>query len=220
MSSHASPSAREGVAASPAPPRVGIDLGVRHLLTAAPATTGLEINDALVVDGELERLLFEELRATMRRLEASDTITRTMEAAVFVRYHDRLLERFANAVAQLLNYLETFPRTPVVVLEDLDQPPRSLVECRRGGVDVGTWLLPAFQHRVVQATESCGYRVEFVDRDGTTKECHACEQQDTHIGPSHLVCNNDDCPLDHVCRDQSAAVTIAKRIATNPSQNQ
>jgi hypothetical protein len=34
------------------------------------------------------------------------------------------------------------------------------------------------------------------------------------------VCNNDDCPLDHVCRDQSAAVTIAKRIATNPSQNQ
>jgi len=190
---------------------VGVDLGVRNLLAAAPADAGADVDDAVVVDGTLPRLLFEELGAITTRMQATEHDTRQMEARVFVRYRDCLLNQFRAATVDVWHYLDSLEAKPVVVLEDLGHPYRPLRDCRRADVDVATWLIPAFQRFFASATRREGYTVEFVDPHNTTQECHVCGNHGLKWNSSQLRCETDDCPVDDVCRDRSAAATIAAR---------
>jgi transposase len=190
--------------------RIGVDLGVRNLLAAAPASAGPGVDDALVVDGEVERALFEELGAVTRRLQAMATDTTDREIEVFETYQHTLDERFANAVAALWEYLEAF-ETPTVVLENIGYHYRSLFDHRAGGSDVGTWMLPAFQERLAAFFEAQGHRIEYVDPEGTTQECHVCDEAGERVRNVKLRCTNRSCPMTMVGRDRSAAVSIAKR---------
>lgn len=189
---------------------VGVDLGVRNLLVAAPADAAADVEDALVVEGEFVRALYDELGAVTRRLQTMTGDTRTAEAETFCWYHDRIMQCFARASARVLDYLHD-RRASVVVLEDLTYPFTPLEECRRGEADVGSWLLPAFQRRLAVVCEAAGYSVEFVDPEYTTQECHGCGVHGERLRGGRLKCINDACPVDEECRDKSAAVSIGQR---------
>lgn len=49
----------------------------------------------------------------------------------------------------------------------------------------------------------------FVDPEYSTQECHFCGE--LGVDDDQLHCQNDECPVESVCSDRSAAVTLAKR---------
>jgi len=214
-STHSHPRLLEGCSEG-AVTRIGVDLGEKNLLAAAPADAGPDIEEALVINSGVESALYDEVVAITRRLQTMEADTRLQEAAVFEHHLQVFNRRFAEAIAELWEFLDQFGSV-VLVLEDLPAEYRPLITCRHGEVDAGTWLLPAFQRRLATASVQAGYPITYVDPDYTTKECHICGVHGERSS-AELLCVNDGCPVNSICRDRSAAATIAQRFENGSGQ--
>jgi putative transposase len=195
--------------ASDGPTVVGVDLGVRNLLVAAPAIDDPRVEVAYAVDGDEVRQLYHTLQRERRQLRDLPSDTSEREARLVDRYRDQLATCVAGAVDGLLAYLDVLD-AGVVALEDVSYPGQSLTACRTDDVDAGTWVLPTMESAIASAARSEGYRVELVSPEFTTKQCHVCGQLG-RVDHDELTCTTPGCPVDEVDRDRSAAVSVAKR---------
>jgi len=193
---------------------IGVDVGVKQLLAAAPVTADPDVAKALVVDGGVARALFDGLGDTLARLDELGVDSTAVTSEALANYRQLIYQRFGLATAALQEHLEHHD-ADAVALEDLEQEDRTLEECARGETKAGGWLLPAFLDRLEDALTSAGYRVERVDPKYTTQECHVCGEL-AEVSDATIACETPDCPVDVVCRDRSAAVSIAKRWDPRP----
>jgi hypothetical protein len=200
MSSHPSPTQFRP---ADAPTTVGVDVGLKTLLAAAPASAEPDVGDALLAGGGTCHGLFNDLLAA---LEDCAPPART---EVVARYREQILDEMADAIAQLLDYLDTVD-ADVVVLEDLGHERKALADYVEDGEDAGAYILPELLARLETVLVAEGYAVGHVSPKYTSKLCHHCEEFG-ELGESTLRCTTDTCPVDTVCRDRSAAVTIATR---------
>ncbi|MDQ2072824.1 zinc ribbon domain-containing protein [Haloarcula sp. H-GB4] len=185
---------------------IGIDLGEKRLVAAAPADADPE--DAFIVDGEPLRERLNTLVETIRMLQAAEFDTTTGEAQAFAALYAPVKALLCDAAAQVVRYAGEFA-TPLLVLEDLNYPGESLWERRTAG-EMGAWLLPALQKAITEVALDTGLPVSYVDPKYTSQACHVCEQL-CHLRDEVAVCTTDDCPVERVCRDCNAAVNIANR---------
>jgi transposase len=188
---------------------VGVDLGVKRLLVAAPATDDPAVEDALVVDGGVERALYDSLGDTLTRFDQLAETTEA-EAQAVQACRSMLHQRFDLGAECLLEYLDRVG-ADVVALEDTTHDCGSLAECARGRTKVGSWLLPTVRDYLEDTLAAAGYQVDRVDAAYTTQRCHVCGEL-ADVGNATISCETADCPVDVVCRDRSAAATIAGRI--------
>ena len=193
------------------PTVVGVDLGVKRLLVAAPADAGPDIVDTLTVGGGVERALYNALGDTLNRLDGQHADTIDAEHQTVERYRSLLRQRFVLAAASLVEYADRVG-ADTIALEKLDERAGTLAECARGQTKAGAWVLPAFRDHLESTLAAEGYSVEHVDARYTTQRCHCCGEL-ADVSRATITCETDDCPVETVCRDQSAAVTIAKRAA-------
>lgn len=177
---------------------VGVDVGRRNLLVLAPATDDPRVEEARIVDGD--RL--EERYAMLQQRGAAGGHVDAVLA-------DRLLAGADDAAREALSYVETF-EAPVMVLEDLGYPDRSLDACVAESAAPECWLYPALHQRLADQARRASIPVLTTSPKYTTRQCHVCDQF-ARVGTEVLTCPTDDCPVDDVCRDRSAAATIAKR---------
>jgi hypothetical protein len=189
-------------------PAVGVDLGVKRLLVAAPATDEPDVPNALVVEGGVERELYDSLGDTLTRFDQLAETTEA-EAQAVQACRSMLHQRFDLGAERLLEYLNRVD-ADLVALEDTTYDCRSLAECARGRTKVGSWLLPTFRDYLENRLAAGGYQVERVDAAYTTQRCHVCGEL-TDVGNATISCETGSCPVDAVCRDRSAAATIAQR---------
>jgi len=209
MSSH--PAAASSFEVSETATVIGVDLGVKRLLVAAPADTDPDVLDALVVGGGVERDLYDALGDTLSRLHGKSVDTREAEAQAIENYRSLLQQRFALAARSLVEYADRLD-TDVVALEDIEYEGGALAECARGPTKAGEWVLPAFREQLKATLTAEGHRVERVDANYSTQQCHVCEEL-ADVSRATISCETEDCPVDTVCRDRSAAATVAKRIS-------
>lgn len=207
MSSHATTAVPQDVPRSAT--AVGVDLGVKRLLVAAPAGAAPDVPNALVVGGGVERDLYDGLGDTLGRLENLAADTAEAEAGAVEKYRALLRQRFGIAAGALVEYAGR-AGADVVALEDVEYQGGRLAECARGRTKAGEWVLPAFRDRLEARLVGEGFQVEHVDAAYTTQECHACGEL-VDVSRATIACGTEDCPVDVVCRDRSAAVTIANR---------
>lgn len=189
---------------------IGVDLGIKTLLTAAPAGAGPDVSEAFTAGGGIERELYQTLGRTLTRLDELDVDTTTAETRATKAYGALLRQHVQEATAALLEYVEAAD-ADVVAVERLDHNRRPLAECARGASEVDSWLFPVVRDRIEWDLRCAGYRVERVSRKYTTRQCHICGDLAT-MERATISCTTDDCPVDDVCRDRSAAVTIAGRV--------
>jgi hypothetical protein len=95
---------------------VGVDVGRNNLLVLAPATDDPKVSEARVV----EPVRLEEHYAALTRRQSHGC-----RDGVDGALADRLQAIVDGAAQAALSYVQTFAK-PVVVLEDLDYPERSL----------------------------------------------------------------------------------------------
>lgn len=188
-----------------APNIVGVDVGVKTMFAAAPANAPPEVDTAIAVEGEEQRELLDEFKHAYTHAGSGNQTT------VLERYRDRLLNGLADAVAELLAFLEALD-AGVVALEDLGHEHMTLSEWSDSGRDHSAWMLPEILARLEEVLTAEGYRVEHVSPENTTTECHYCLQNGA-VGRATLSCTEENCPVDRVSRDRSAAVSVANRAA-------
>jgi len=188
---------------------IGVDLGVKRLLVAAPADADPDVSDALVVGGGAERDLYNGLGDTLARLDELAVDTDEAEAEAVETYRSLLRQRFDLAAQALVKYADRHD-ADVVALEDIGYESGMLAECARGRTKAGEWVLPAFRGHLEAVLAAEGYRVERVDATYSTQRCHVCGEL-ADVSRATITCETDDCPVGRVCRDRSAAVTIAGR---------
>jgi len=189
---------------------VGVDLGIKTLLTAAPADADAEVSDAFTAGGDIERELYQTLGQTLTRLDELDVDTTAAEARATQAYGDLIRQRVQAATVALLKYVEEVD-ADVVAVEEIAHNRKPLAECARGPTEVDSWLFPVVRDRIEWELRCAGYRVERVSRKYTTRQCHVCGQL-ARMESATISCATDDCPVDVVCRDRSAAVSIAGRV--------
>jgi IS605 OrfB family transposase len=187
---------------------IGIDLGEKRLVAAAPASADPEA--AFVIDGEPLRERYDILVEATRALQGAWFDTTRGEAQLFAAMYHQLRPQLFDAAHRLVRYAGEFT-TPLLVLEDLSFPGASLWE-RRTVEKLGAWLLPALQETITEVALDAGLPVSYVDAEYTSQACHACEELG-RLENDAVVCTTEDCPVGRVCRDRSAAVTIAGRAA-------
>jgi len=183
---------------------------VKRLLVAASADAGPDVEDALVVDGGIERDLFNALDDTLGRLEDHSVDTTAVETETVEQYYSLLFQRFVFAVRSLDAYVGR-RGADVVALENITSQ-GTLAACARGPTKVGGWRasqLSAAVWRATLATE--GVRVERVDAVDSTQECYVCGEL-AEVRCGMIKCETDGCPVNVVCWDRSAAVTPAQRV--------
>lgn len=201
------------VASSTTP--IGVDVGVRCLVAAAPAHEGVE--EAFTIEGDHVRESFRLLRSLMDALRGFGGDTTSVETALVAAFWKvRLKSQLHGAAARTVRYAREYPGA-VLVLEDLPYDPRPLYAHRHDAGEIGAWLLPALQDALVEKATAAGIPVAWIDPAGTSIECHRCgergEQGDrTERLRRQFRCLNDACPVDVVDADVSAAVSIAKRV--------
>jgi IS605 OrfB family transposase len=185
---------------------IGVDVGMRQLATVASADT--DPADAVVVSGDRARDHYAEFTKATHRLQEQPHTTDNLGDIVW-RYWRQFRREFRAAADTILTYARQWP-APVVVLEDLPDDRQPLVACRYGQVRAPTWMPTAVQAVIAERVANAGVPVTYVDPTCTTQECHTCGLIG-HVEYETLVCTTPDCPVDEVCRDRSAAVTIANR---------
>ncbi|MBV0900172.1 zinc ribbon domain-containing protein [Haloarcula salina] len=185
---------------------IGVDLGEKRLVAAAPADA--DPDAALVIDGDPLRERYDLLVEATHALQAASFDTTAGEAQLFAALYERLRPALFDAAHRLVRYADEFA-TPLLVLEDMDFGGPSLWE-RRTVDEMGAWLLPALQAVIVEVARDAGLPVTFVDAKYTSQACHVCEKLG-RLDSNAIVCTTDDCPVERVCRDRSAALTIARR---------
>ena len=210
MSSHTPPRATTDVTPGPDDPTiVGVDLGLRQLLTAAPASAAPDVSTAVAVDGEPIRALFADLREAARQCQVATDDANGGAVRLDRHYRALLVHHVDGAIAALLAYLMARD-ADVVALEELGQERASLTDVRSSGQDLDVWLFPVVQERLETALAGAGYRPVYVDPTHTTDTCHECELL-AHVEDETITCTTPDCPVETVDRDRSAAVSIARR---------
>jgi len=185
---------------------VGVDVGTKQLV--AVATVDADLSDAVVVDGERARRTYSAFQEATHRLHERD-MSETLGDVVW--RHWRRLRRELQAAAEAVLAVAQRHARPVVVLEDLPGHPQPLVAAREGGIRAPTWLPPVIQSVVADRVVEAGVPVTYVDPKYTTQQCHACGLL-ASVEDDTIVCSTEDCPVGEVCRDRSAAVSIAKRV--------
>lgn len=188
---------------------IGVDLGVKRLLVAAPADAGPDVPNALAVGGGVERDLYDALGDTLNRLASQPVDTTEAEREAVETHRSLLRQRFALAAHALVEYADRHD-ADVVALEDIEYEDGTLAECARGPTKAGEWVLPAFRERLEATLAAEGYRVERVDATYSTQRCHVCGEL-ADLSRATITCETEGCPVDAVCRDRSAAVTLAGR---------
>lgn len=186
---------------------VGVDVGEKHLMTAAPAGTATD--SAYIVDGERLRDRFYLLTEMQRLLQRTSFTTKVTELEVFASIWMDIRERIIQTAVETVRYAKQFT-APVLVVEDLSGEPFALWEWRTEQTEFGTWLLPTLQETIKAHAVDAGIPVVEVDRAYSSQECHACDEIG-ELGKDTLTCTTSDCPVQEVCRDRSAALTIASR---------
>jgi len=185
---------------------IGVDVGTRNLATVASADATLE--DAVVVDGDRAQQLYSEFTKATHRLREREDHAENLGDVVW-RYWRRFRHEFRAAADAVIEYAQRWP-APVVVLEDLAYQRRPLVACRHGRVPASAWFPAAVQAVVADRVVEAGLPTTYVSALNTTKQCHDCGELATKERET-IVCSTADCPVDEVCRDRSAALTIATR---------
>lgn len=188
---------------------IGVDLGVKRLLVAAPADSDPDVPEPLVVGDGVERDLYNALGDTLGRLDRRAVDTAEAEAQAVESYRSLLRQRFGLATDALVEYADQLG-ADVVALEDLQYESGTLAECARGATEAGQWVLPAFRDRLEATLAAEGYHVKRVDATYSTQQCHVCGEI-ADVGRGTILCETADCPVGRVCRDRSAAVTLAQR---------
>ncbi|AKU09893.1 IS200/IS605 family accessory protein TnpB-related protein [Haloferax gibbonsii] len=185
---------------------VGVDVGVKNLIAAAPA--GGDVESAFTIEGSHIQTRHEILVESMRALQGAKFDSTEGQAQLFAAIWYQIRPQVYDAAVRVVRYAQQFT-TPIIVLEDLPYYDVPLWE-RRMNSDAGAWLLPALQHAIVTKAHEVGIPATYVDPDYTTQECHLCGDLGD-VAENTVECISDDCPVDRVSRDRSAALTIAKR---------
>ncbi|MGB9931555.1 zinc ribbon domain-containing protein [Haloarcula amylolytica] len=185
---------------------IGVDVGEKRLVAAAPADA--DPDEAFVIDGEPLRERYDILVEATRALQGAWFDTTRGEAQLFAAMYHQLRPQVFNAAHRLVRYADEFA-TPLLVLEDLGHDVRPLWDWRTA-TELGAWVLPALQTAIAEVALEVGLPVTYVNPKYTTQQCHECLELGRLEG-GDVVCTTDDCPVEAVCRDRSAAVTIAGR---------
>ena len=185
------------------------NLGVKRLLVAAPATAPPDVQGALTIDGGHARALFDALGDTLNRLDGQPVDTAQAATETVARYRGLLYQQIGLATAVLVEYVRRHG-ADVVAFEGQQFVDGDLEAAARGGTKAGEWLLPTVRERATAPLEGEGYRVVRVDHHESTQRCHHCGAL-ADVGRGTIRCENPACPVERVCRDRSAAATIARR---------
>jgi len=185
---------------------VGVDVGVKNLIAAAPADGDVE--SAFTIEGSHIRTRHEALVEAMRALQGAKFDSTEGQIQLFAALWHQIRPQVYDAAVRVVRYAQEFTG-PMLVLEDLSFCGASLWE-RRTADDVGTWLLPALQHAIVVKASDAGIPVTYVDPKYTTQQCHVCGELGS-VGQDAVECTTEDCPVGTVSRDESAALSIAQR---------
>jgi transposase len=188
---------------------VGVDLGVKRLVVAATADAGPDVTDALVVGGGVERDLYDGLGDTLTQLDSHRVDTTEAEQQAIEQYRGLLQQRFALAAQSVVEYADRHD-ADVVALENIDYEGGTLAECARGRTKAGEWVLPTFRDRLEATLAAEGFHAERVDHTYSTQQCHICGEL-ADVSRATITCKTPSCPVDDICRDRSAAATLAKR---------
>ena len=195
---------------------IGLDVGEVTPATLAPATTQPDPTHFRRIEYDREATLarFERLRvrhdgsaddATEPRLPSASATTTpaTSEEANALRGTVREVARRA------IRYVQSF-HAPVVVVESLGWPRRPLGWHTIRDLPFRAWLLPAIQTAVIDRARAVG--VPVVAGGGhSTVQCHRCSQR-CRMRDRLVRCGTENCPVEGVDRDVSAAVTLSRRI--------
>ena len=174
---------------------VGIDLGVRNLLTASLATTDPDLSNALVVDGDPSRRLYAELA------ERDD--------APVEPYAQVLESRFEQAIADLDAFVD---EPEEIAVESLAYPePGPLADAIDDGTDAGAWLMGRMRAHIDAWARRTETTVVEVFPENTSRECHACGAAGARTSDNRFVCPDESCAVEHVHADAGAAASIARR---------
>lgn len=187
---------------------IGVDVGEHRLVTAAPVDGAPE--EAFTIDGEPLRDTYRELTAACSALNEVGVDTSRAETQLVYAFWVRRLKGIVHDAAhQVVEWARSFP-APVLVLEDLGYGEWTLWERRYAGSNAGTWMMPALQAVLQERAVDAGIPVARVAPERTSRECHRCGA-DGELGAATLRCPAEDCPVERVCRDASAALSIAAR---------
>jgi len=185
---------------------VGVDVGVKNLIAAAPVDGDVE--SAFIIEGGHIRTRHEVLVEAMRALQGAKFDSTEGQIQLFAALWHQIRPQVYDAAVRVVRYAGQFP-PPMLVLEDLSFCGASSWE-RRTDDDVGTWLLPALQHGITVKARSAGIPVTYVDPKYTTQQCHVCGELGS-VGQDAMECTTEDCPVGTASRDESAALSIAQR---------
>jgi len=186
---------------------IGVDLGEKTLVAALPA--GGALDEALVVDGEDVQGQYQALAEGLTTVRETGFATGVGETQLIAGFWWEIQQQVRDAAARTVVYAEQHS-DPVLAIEALGHDPTPLWEHELAG-DCGTWLLPVVQEAIVTQAAAVGIDVVTVDPQYSSQACHRCG---THgdLGRATLLCTNDDCPVERVDRDVSAAATLASRV--------
>jgi transposase len=184
---------------------VGVDVGVKQLV--AVATTDGTLDEAVVIDGTRARRIFAAFQGVTQRLQERGHSAEGLGDIIW-RTWRRLRREFQAAADAVLDVARKHA-DPVVVLEDLPQRRQPLVAARHGDVSEATWF-PAVQAVVADRVVDASVPVTYVSPKYTSQQCHACDLLG-RLDDETIRCTTPDCPVGKVCRDRSAAVSIAKQ---------
>lgn len=195
--------------ASTRPTPVGVDVGsTRHLFVAA--ATHDSPGDAVTVEAPYLSALFAEFQSATHRLGAAPGYDGDCLGDLVARYWPRIRTALEQAADDVVEYVQAHPRA-VLAVEDLpQQEPRPLVEAAHGGIRWASWCPPVALSILVDRATAAGLPVVRVDPHETSTRCHACGERG-ELRKDVLACQSKECPVDEVCRDRSAAVSVAKR---------
>ena len=185
---------------------VGVDVGVKNLIAAAPADGDVE--SAFTIESSHIRTRHEALVEAMRALQGAKFDSTEGQIQLFAALWHQIRPQVYDAAVRVVRYAQEFAG-PVLVLEDLSFCGASLWK-RRTASDVGTWLLPALQHAIAVKARDAGIPVTYVDPKYTTQQCHVCGELGS-VSQDAVECTTEDCPVGTVSRDESAALSIAQR---------
>jgi transposase len=187
---------------------IGVDVGVKQVAVAAPADA--DPVDAVAVDGGEVRTLYAEFtKATHGRTQEAGPTPESL-GAVVAKYWPRFEAAFERAADVLVEYARQHPR-PVLVFEDLGHERKPLVACKYGNVAPSEWVPGVAINLLPELVRDAGVPAVSVRPEGTSSECHRCGERGD-LGRDVLTCTTASCPVDDVCRDRSAAVSIANRV--------
>jgi hypothetical protein len=187
---------------------IGVGIGVTRLAVAATAEGGPD--DAVVVDGTEIRTLYAEFTHGTQALTRDTEPTPESLGALVAEYWPQFEPAFDRAAGVLLEYARQYPQ-PVLAFEQLGHERKPLVACKHGNVAPSEWIPSVAVHELVERVRGAGVPVITADPDGTTSECHRCGERG-EVGRDLFTCLDEECPVNDVCRDRSAAVSLAKRV--------